>query len=238
MPACPRCQTPYASGARFCQQCGAFLLEDEEPTGAATGPEAGRGPAAPGGPKPPPRRWSSLNLALIGLAGIFILVLAVFIFTRDSGPPPVTPKAPAPEASIPAADLQMDLAQLLSTLRKAQINQDISLFMSCYAAAFDGREEKGREALKAWEGFDFTAMFFYLEDVKSKGPEAAQARVTWDLQVQDKLSGEYLTAIQIYQAEFVKEQGAWRIRALEEIRADQVMPPAPGDNPETEMNQE
>jgi hypothetical protein len=236
MPACPRCQTPYASGARLCQQCGAFLLA-EESTGAASGPEAGRAPAPPCAPEPL-RRWSSLNLVLLGLAGIFILVLAVFIFTRDSGPPPVTPPAPAPEASIPATDLQMELAHLLSTLRGAQINQDISLFMSCYAEALNGREEKRREALKAWEGFDFTAMFSYLEDVKSKGPEAAQARVTWDLQVQDKLSGEYITAIQIYRAEFVKEQGAWRIRALEEISPDQLMLHEPGNDLEMEMHQE
>jgi uncharacterized membrane protein len=111
------------------------------------------------------------------------------------------------------------VAHLLGALREAQVNQDISRFMSCYATSFPEREQKRRDALKAWQDFDFTAMFFIIEDIRSEWLEAAQAKVTWDLQVQDKRTQEFLTSTQTYRVDFIKEQGAWRIRSLEEINA-------------------
>ncbi len=212
MPACPRCQTPYEPGARFCQQCGASLLEPE-PAGSGKVPESERAPAAATGadvPQPAPRRPPAWLLAVFG-AAVIILILAVIFFTQRSAPPP----EPGPPVS--QASLQQQLAHLLGTLREAQVNQDISRFMACYATTFPERDQKRREALKTWQDFNFTAMFFFIEDLSTEGPEAARAKVTWDLQVQDKRTQEFLTSTQTYRVDFVKEQGAWRIRSLEEI---------------------
>ena len=214
MPACPRCQTPYEVGARFCQQCGNPLGELEPPK-PGPGPAPEEPPAPPTGadaPQPASRRPPAWLLALLG-AGVVILILAVIFFTRKSAPPP-TSEAPAPEAS-----LQEQVARLLGTLREAQVNKDINRLMSCYATAFPAREQKIRETIKAWQDVDFTAMFFSIEDLQPEGPEAARAKVTWDIQVKDKRTGEFITATQKFRVEFVKEQGAWRIRSLEEISA-------------------
>lgn len=221
MPACPRCQITYESGARFCQQCGSPLPQPEPP-GAGEGPVSEpvpAGPTAAEAPQPPSRRWNLGLLALGGAVGAVLIFLALFLIIRSSTRPP-EPPSPALERGVaPEADLQQQLAQLLVVLREAQINKDLTRYMDCYALAFPGREEKRQTALKAWQAFDFTAMFFYLEDVKAAGPEAAQAKVIWDFQVQDKRTGGFRTATQTFRVEFVQEQGAWRIRTLEEISA-------------------
>jgi hypothetical protein len=210
MPECPRCQAPYETGARFCQQCGAALIEPEPAKTPAPEPEPTPAAVTPGVAGPPSRRPPAWLLALAG-AGLIAIILAVFFFTQTGAPPP-EPAAPVPEGS-----LQDQLANLMGTLRQAQINKDVSRFMSCYAATFPDREQKRQEALKAWTKFDFTAMFFYLEEVNAAGPETARAKVTWDIQVQDKSTQEFLTSAQTFQVEFVKEQGEWRIRSLQEI---------------------
>lgn len=209
MSVCPRCQAPYGPGARFCQQCGAALA-DAEPVNP--GPDATRGPS-----EPPLQKVNPRLLALLGGAGLLVIIAAIFLLMRSGEPPPGTGPTPSPDAATPEAALQQHLGQVLGTLREAQISKDIARLMDCYAAGFPGREEKRQAALKAWTEFDFTAMFFYLEEVKPTGPTAAQGRVTWDLQVQDKRTQEISTATQTFQVEFVKEQGTWRIRSLQEI---------------------
>lgn len=206
MPVCPRCQNPYGSGARFCQQCGHPLAEPEPPaeeTPASTA-EVSR-PAA--SRRLPPWLW-----AVIG-AGVFLLILAA-VFLVQKRPP-----APPAEAPVPEAGLQEQLATLLNNLRQAQVDKDINRLMSCYAMAFPGRDRKAEDTQKAWQDFDFTAMFFSIEDLQADGPEHARARVVWDLQLRDRRTDEFLTATQIFRVEFVKEQGAWRIRSLEEVGA-------------------
>ena len=217
MPVCPSCQTPYESGSRFCRQCGASLPE-AEPAGPspAAGPEATPA-AAPEVSQPLSQKINPRLLAMFGGAAIVIIIAAIFLFKGSGTPPPEPGPSATKEAVSPEAGLQQQLAQVLDALRETQINKDITRFMNCYAAGFPGREEKRQATQKAWTEFDFTAMFFYLEEMKPEGPEAARARVTWDLQVQDKRTQEFLTSTQTFQVEFVKEQGAWRIRSLQEI---------------------
>ncbi len=205
MPACPRCQTPYESGARFCQQCGNPLGEPETALGETPTPPADI-------PRPAPRWPSPWLWAVLG-AGILVLMMAVIFLIRKELLPPAA-QAPAPEAG-----LQEQLARVLGTLREAQVNKDISRFMSCYATAFPGREQKIRETLAAWQDFDFTAMFFSIEDLQTTDNDRARAKVVWDLQLRDRRTEDYLTASQAFWVDFVKEQGAWRIRSLEEIPA-------------------
>lgn len=216
MPACPACQTPYELGARYCQQCGRALPEVEPVSpGPAAEPEAPSAGAAQVSPPPAPKITLRL-LAMVGGAALIIIIAAILLFRGSSPPPPETGSPAGQEAAPPEASLPQQLGQALGALREAQINKDIARFMDCYAASFPGREEKRQAAQKAWAEFDFTAMFFYLEEVQPTGPDTARARVTWDVQVQDKRTQEYLTSTQTFQTEFVKEQGRWRIRSLEE----------------------
>jgi hypothetical protein len=219
MPACPSCQTPYESGARFCQQCGAALPQTEPISpGPLAEPEATpTAEAAPEASQPLSQKINPRLLAIFGGAAVVIIIAAIFLFKGSGTPPPEPGPSATKEAVSPEADLQQQLGQVLGTLREAQINKDIARFMDCYAAGFPGREEKRQEALKVWTEFDFTAMFFYLEEVQPAGSDTARAKVTWDLQVQDKHTQEVLTSSQTFQTEFVKEQGTWRIRSLQEI---------------------
>jgi|GEM_PF-5091526 len=207
MSVCPRCQNPYESGARFCPQCGLRLVEAE-----ATGEEK---PALSDNLSPSASRRPPTWLWVLIGAGVFLLILimAVALFTQRQGLRSPG-EAPASEAGLPE-----QLARVLGTLREAQVNKDLSLLMSCYATDFPERSQKIREMANAWQDFDFTAMFFSLEDLQPQGVAGARAKIVWDIQVQDRRTQEFLTATQTFRVEFVKEQGAWRIRSLEEVRA-------------------
>lgn len=166
-----------------------------------------------------------LLLALLGVAGVVILVLAILLITRQTSPPPALKSAAAskkaaparPAAPSPEAPLKEQIAFLMSTIREAQVKKDLSLFMQAYASIFPNRDQKRRDVQKAWQDFDFTAMFFYLEDIKPQGPDAAQAKVVWDMQVRKRQTQEFITLTQTYRVNLVKEQGRWRIGSMEEL---------------------
>ncbi len=223
MPSCPHCQTPYHGRPHFCPQCGASL-ESEAPGGAKPPP----------GPRPSMQPW--VLTVLLGAALIIVVLLGVWL---RSGTPPTpsaptpppqavapAPPAPSPAPSAPAVapapasapELREQLQAVLAAMRTAHLNKDIDQYLNCYSPAFPGLEQKRQETLAAWNNFDFLNAFYALEDIRPAGENTVNASVTWTIETLNRRTQESASAKQTYRVRFAREEGAWRIQALEEVK--------------------
>ena len=145
---------------------------------------------------------------------------------------PATAGAPAPAppalatAGAPAEDLKEQLQAALSSLRQAQLHQDINGLTSVYSTTFPGYAQKCKEALELWEGYSFTNLAFTVDKVQAIDSNHALAWVTWSQDVRDRKTKELSSGVQSLQLRFVKEKGNWRISDLHVVRAGVPAPSA------------
>ncbi len=235
---CHKCDTPLltAEAART-----VFPQEPSPGPGEVSPPPPDSPPpAAPEPGEPPPARaklqalpnWVTGLLIGGGVVIVVLVALVIILFSRGPAPPPstppvaqvaptpavppapTTPPAPAPGPEMP---LKEQLSDVLNKLRDAQMKRDIFLYMSCYSYTFPTLDTQRREILKTWENYHFTNLVYFLEDVKSLGLENATAKVTWEIQVQNRRTQDFENFTSTYKVGFAKELGAWRIRSLEEL---------------------
>ena len=131
---------------------------------------------------------------------------------------PAPPAAPAPAPAAPGEELKDQLQKVLSTLRDAQLKKNITEFMSVYATNFPNADQKRKDALNAWESYDYTNLVFTVDKVQAIDANNALAWVTWYMDVRNRNNQELSSATQTYQVRFVQEQGNWRIQELKEVQ--------------------
>ncbi len=208
--------------------------EGRSPQDGRRGPQ--RGASGRSGPEPAPAAapqglppWVIGSLAG---AGIIIIILLILLFSRTSPPPapPVaapqvaapapapTPAVPAPAPAAPAADLKEELQGVLSTLREAQLKKNITEYMGVYSNTLPNYDQKRKDALEAWQNFDYATLVFTVDKVQAIDPNNALAWVTWYMDIRNRNNQELSSATQAYQVRFVKEMGNWRIRELKEVQ--------------------
>ncbi|MBI4644389.1 MAG: zinc ribbon domain-containing protein [Deltaproteobacteria bacterium] len=229
---CPQCGIRVSRRQEFCHECDAPLKGE---AAAALAPEEQPEPAGPAAPTPPTAPAKGLQSWVVGLlvaAGVIILLLLILVFTRTEKPAPLTPppppkaEAPAPPAAPPAPpaaapevqppSLKEQLQTTLAKMREARLKKDIILLMDCYSRTFPDLDEKRREALKAWENYDYTNMVFTIDEVQPLDADNANATVTWYVDLKNRRTGELISSTQTFKVRFAKELGQWRIRTLEE----------------------
>lgn len=226
---CPQCGVRVSPRQEYCHECDAPLKE-----GALKAVEAAPGEAPPAGPAPEPvpaAEFKGIPPWVIGSlagAGIIIIILLILMFSRTSPPP--APTAAAPEVAAPApapppaapaapaADLKGELQGVLSILREAQLKKDITQLMGVYSNTLPNYEEKRKDALEAWQNFDYATLVFTVDKVQAIDPDNALAWVTWYMDLRNLKNQELASASQTYQVRFVKEMGNWRIRELKEVQ--------------------
>lgn len=225
---CPQCGVRVSRRQEYCHECDAPLKAGTLKTVAVAPSEAPPVGAAPepipaAGPKGIPP-WVIGSLAVAGIIIIFLLIL---MFSRTSPPPAPqaatpapapTPAVPAPAPAAPAADLKEELQGVLSTLREAQLKKDITEFMGVYSNTLPNYDQKRKDALEAWQNFDYATLVFTVDKVQAIDPNNGLAWVTWYMDIRNRNNQELASTTQTYQVRFVKEMGNWRIRELKEVQ--------------------
>jgi len=226
---CPQCGVRVSLRQEFCHECDAPLKEAEAAGEVVTPePEAEAPPPAPSPAPAPPVGLPAWLIGLLAGSGIIIIILLVLLFTRGTSTPPPPPPAarvetPAPpptEPAAPAASLKEQLQDVLSSLREAQMRQDILQFMNAYSFTYPELDDKRTSALKTWEGYDYTNLVFTIDQVQSIDPDNAMAWVIWYVDTRNRRTQELSSSTQKYRVRFAKELGNWRIRSLEEVEEE------------------
>lgn len=211
MPECPHCHTPYEPGQSYCQVCATNLLAEAAPAGEEPQPD----------PPPAPSGLSSWFRGALAGAGItLIIVLVLYLIFLRPAPSPAPPAAPGVSAApaTPSTNLQGQLQTVLSALRNAQMQKNISDFMKVYAPDFPDLEQKRKETLESWQNYDYVNLVFAVDQVKAIDPDHAQARVTWYADFRNRQTQEVASETQVFQVEFVKLSGNWRIHEVKQAQ--------------------
>ncbi len=109
-----------------------------------------------------------------------------------------------------------DIKNLLETIRRANLQKDIELFMSCYSFDFKDRESKRKSTLENWKSFNYLDLSYDLK--RHSLPEnKASIRVEWKIRFSSKSDGQLRESKTVFDVLLKKEYGSWKIKEIHSI---------------------
>ncbi len=230
---CPFCGLRVSQGQEFCHECCGYLLPEK-----TTGQEP---PAPPflercfSQVRGLVNRYLRVALMVGGLVMVFIVFLSLSktaIFppafeqsekqpagqgtpvAKETEPSQVFFQSPPVQSPVPNVELSVrsQLSQVLSQIRKAQMDKDIDLFMSAFSPYFQGLEEKRQKILRIWQLYDFVDMNFEIKDIQELDNNTASVNVYWQIEAKNKNTQEIRQSIKSYSVTFSKEGDKWLIK--------------------------
>ena len=132
----------------------------------------------------------------------------------------VTPLSTPPSSHSPRtmlADQETEkIKSLFETVRQANLQQDIDLFMTCFSRDFTDREKKRLEALKTWNHFNYLNLSYHLKKQMISG-EIADIRLEWLIRSSVKVGGKLQENRVTLDAILRKENGRWKIQEIKPV---------------------
>jgi hypothetical protein len=119
---------------------------------------------------------------------------------------------------VPEPDLKKQVQNVLNAMREAHLIKNLEQYLNCYSPSFPGLDQKRQDTLRDWENFDFINAYFTIEDSKPLDAATVSATVTWYIDTRNRRTQEFVSGKQTYRVRFAREQDAWRIQALEEVK--------------------
>ena len=109
-----------------------------------------------------------------------------------------------------------NIKTLLEDIRQANLEKNIDLFMSCYAADFKDREGKKNAQLAFWKRFDYADLSYDLKNALISG-DTAKAKVEWLIKTSSRAGGRSQENKSVLDVLFKREEGGWKIK---EVKAE------------------
>jgi hypothetical protein len=128
--------------------------------------------------------------------------------------PPAPPSLPDTSGA-PSTEIREigNIKIVLENIRRANLQEDIDLFLYCYASDFRNREEKRKAILANWKIFNYHDLSYALKKT-SISDNTAKARVEWVIKTSSKGGGGLQENKSIWDVTFKKEEGRWKIEEL------------------------
>jgi len=161
--------------------------------------------------------------ALLMATGVIILLSAGgYLFWQGRSPSsgPISkeimpsPSNPASTQTVHAAieDNEVEkIRSLFEDIKRANLQKNIDLFMSCFSHDFNGMEEKRRDTLKMWDNFEYLTLSYDLKNQTILGDNAS-VRLEWLVKTSQKVSGQQQHGKTIQEVTLKREDGRWKIK--------------------------
>lgn len=107
----------------------------------------------------------------------------------------------------------------LEDFRRANLQKNIDLFMSCFSGDFDGTEQTRKDTLKMWEMFTYYDFSYDLKKQKIVG-DAADVRLEWVSKTSDRASGKSRNGRTLLDVTLKREGDAWKIKEIKPASSD------------------
>ncbi len=165
--------------------------------------------------------FSSITAALLILfaVGVHLLATKNVKTSQSQGSIEVSDAKPV-QAQLPVifpeAREEEKIKSLFETIRRANLEKKIDLFMSCYAADFKGRSEKRLATVETWNNFDYLNLSYDLKSVMVKS-QIAQVRVEWRIGVSPKDGRPLEKTTSLLDVTLKKEDGHWKIEEIKRV---------------------
>jgi len=118
--------------------------------------------------------------------------------------------------SSPEAREDEKIKSLFETIRRANLEKKIDLFMSCYASDFNGRKNKRLATLETWDNFDYLDLSYDLKRLTVTA-HTAQVRVKWWSNISPKHGGTSEKTTSVLDVSLKKEAGHWKIEKIRPV---------------------
>ena len=155
---------------------------------------------------------------LIGVGGYFLIQgyshqVSSTNFKETPLPPPPSPlRAPA---SAEAQEVEK-ISSLFESIRMANLQKDIDLFMSCFSHDFKGRDGKRLDALKMWENYNYLKLSYELKN-KSISGDTSYIQLEWLVKTSQKRNGKIQEGKTLLEVTLKREDGLWKIKEIKPI---------------------
>ncbi len=164
--------------------------------------------------------------AIIG-AILIIMALGAYLlwaknpqFSRPQGSAQISQTKPSVQALLPVSPPEAredeTIKSLFETIRRANLEKNIDLFMSCYASDFNGRNKKKVATLETWDHFDYRSLSYDLKTLALTA-HTALVRVKWRINISPKRGGPSEKATTVLDVSLKKEAGHWKIKKIEPV---------------------
>ena len=142
--------------------------------------------------------------------------------TKEESPPiskeaPPSPPSLPDTSKTPSAEIQerRNIETLFENIRRANLQKDIYLFISCYASNFKDREEKKRATLAFWTKFDYVDLSYDLKNSSIKG-DTAKVKVEWVIRISSITGRQQQKNKTNLDVTLKKEEGGWKIEEVKQ----------------------
>lgn len=118
--------------------------------------------------------------------------------------------------SSPEAREDEKIRSLFETIRRANLEKKIDLFMSCYAGDFNGRNRKRLATLENWDHFDYLDLSYDLRRLTVTA-HTARVRVKWWINISPKHGGTSEKTTSVLDVSLKKEDGNWKVEKIKPV---------------------
>jgi hypothetical protein len=171
------------------------------------------------------RRSNVLSNLPLALAGVFLMVAVVGYLSTNTSEPSASQaenpgvlvravsSAPA-DSSAQGEEQEIErIKEMLERIRQANLQENIELFMSCYAPDFKGREEKRRSTLESWKHSDYLDLSYRVNSQTVSG-DTADVEIEWLIKTSQSINRPPQLNRVVIDASLIKEDGRWRIKEM------------------------
>jgi len=259
-PKCPKCSEEIRQEAQVCRFCGyefspikpvakeAVLhdrthLADKTPQhnshqDSSSGSEKTQQAPKKGVKLQTERKSSKIGYIFGGIAVlllIWLIAISFVIFNWQSSRTKhhtQTASAPLSSLSDPQTVTENEKIRFVfEDFRRANLQKNIDLFMSCFSGDFDDTEQKRKDTLKMWEMFTYYDLSYELKKQKIVG-NAADVRLEWVSKTSERASGKFRNDRTLLNLTLKREKDAWKIKEIEPVTSGDNENPGPTPSPQ------
>jgi ketosteroid isomerase-like protein len=161
-----------------------------------------------------------------GVIVILMIVAGYFLWphlSRSSGPLPKENATPLPSplppenpVSPPKDHAVEKISSVFESIRQANLQKDIDLFMSCFSTDFNGADGKRKDTLKMWENYSYLDLSYDLKKQTITG-DSADVRLEWLAKTSQKSSGKIQDGRTVLDVSLKREDGRWKIVGIKPV---------------------
>ncbi len=134
-------------------------------------------------------------------------------------PEEVTPLPPPSPPDPPPVKENQEVEQIGSVfedIKRANLQKNIDLFMSCFSREFNGAERKRKDTLKIWETFNYHDLSYDLKKQTISG-NTADVRLEWVFRTSERGGGKPHKGRTVQDVTLNREEGTWKIKEIKPV---------------------
>jgi ketosteroid isomerase-like protein len=131
-----------------------------------------------------------------------------------SSPSPL-PSPPDPQPVKENKEVER-IGSVFENIRRANLQQDIDLFMSCFSRDFKGAERKRKDTLKIWDTFNYHDLSYDLKKQTISG-DTADVRLEWVVRTSERVGGKAHNGRTVLDVTLKREDGHWKIKGIKPV---------------------